>query len=180
MSEWLKEHAWKAISAKLTRQHGNTSSRLNSTTCRSEILLDVTRSTSVFVGGFEPTLHSFYTVQFLISALAIGDQLRSGRIHEPSQSPETAVRIPASQPAHPDILQRGPCATRGTPTRSDGDCAAPPQGDRVQARRLTRIWCSRTPATISLTNSTRLNCRCLVGGVPIERGCAFGAQSGNR
>jgi hypothetical protein len=27
MSEWSIEHAWKAISARLTKQHGNTSSR---------------------------------------------------------------------------------------------------------------------------------------------------------
>jgi hypothetical protein len=27
MSEWLKEHAWKAISARLTERHQNTSSR---------------------------------------------------------------------------------------------------------------------------------------------------------
>jgi hypothetical protein len=28
MSEWLKEHAWKAIPATLTEQHRNTSSRI--------------------------------------------------------------------------------------------------------------------------------------------------------
>jgi hypothetical protein len=42
MSEWSIEHAWKANPATLTERHQNTSSRNQSTTCRLEMLLDVT------------------------------------------------------------------------------------------------------------------------------------------
>jgi hypothetical protein len=39
-----------------------------------------------FVEGLEPTLHSFYTVRFLVRAsrrLRSADRLRRGNIHEP-------------------------------------------------------------------------------------------------
>jgi hypothetical protein len=41
MSEWLKEHAWKAIRARLTEWYRKTCSRNDSTTSRRRMLLDV-------------------------------------------------------------------------------------------------------------------------------------------
>ena len=41
MSEWLKEHAWKANPATLTERHQDIRRAFNSTTCRREMLLDV-------------------------------------------------------------------------------------------------------------------------------------------
>jgi len=42
MSEWLKEHAWKAIPATLTKSPGNTSQRIRFNDYGSKLLLDVT------------------------------------------------------------------------------------------------------------------------------------------
>src|SRR5215203_2715568 len=41
MSEWSIEHAWKTISARLTKQYRNTSCAFGSTTSRHKMLLDV-------------------------------------------------------------------------------------------------------------------------------------------
>ena len=42
MSEWLKEHAWKAIPSTLTEQHRNTFRAINSAVYAPPMLLDVT------------------------------------------------------------------------------------------------------------------------------------------
>jgi hypothetical protein len=42
MSEWFKEHAWKAKSATLAEQHRNTSTRNRFNDFACEMLLDVT------------------------------------------------------------------------------------------------------------------------------------------
>jgi hypothetical protein len=62
MSEWSIEHAWKAISARLTKQHGNTSSRNQFNDLPFTVFLDVNPSTPVFVAAFKPTFHSSYTM----------------------------------------------------------------------------------------------------------------------
>jgi hypothetical protein len=41
MSEWLKEHAWKAILASVTKRYRNTSLRIGSTGYATKMLLDV-------------------------------------------------------------------------------------------------------------------------------------------
>jgi hypothetical protein len=63
MSEWLKEHAWKANPATLTDAHRTLHRAIDSTTCRLEMLFDMTPCPSTFVAGFEPTLHSSYTIR---------------------------------------------------------------------------------------------------------------------
>ena len=62
MSEWLKEHAWKAILATLTKQHRNTSLRNQFNDLPSHDARRCDSVTSVFVAAFEPTLHSSYTI----------------------------------------------------------------------------------------------------------------------
>jgi hypothetical protein len=54
MSEWLKEHAWKAIPATLTEHHRNFLAQSNAAGYVTPMLLDATRSTSVFIDGSQP------------------------------------------------------------------------------------------------------------------------------
>jgi hypothetical protein len=70
MSEWLKEHAWKAKRVSHTKEHRNSSSRNRFSDLRLSMLVDVTPETTVVVAGFAATLHSFYTVSGCTSGTA--------------------------------------------------------------------------------------------------------------
>jgi hypothetical protein len=68
MSQWLKEHAWKAKRASLTERHQNTSSRNRFNDFPPQNASWCEPVTSVFVVGFEAILHSFYTVSVVSCA----------------------------------------------------------------------------------------------------------------